>query len=176
MIRLKTIKSYISALVVMSLTVGLYGLAQAFEFRGMKPIGPPVLQGTPGARPAPEMQIDLKPIPRDAINKAVQDFFTAWNNGTVDMMLAPEFVNKDKLLDAIVDTVPRDAKIRVLSIQSTATLPGDVIEELPDGSGFNRLAIVTATVETQIEFTDSNGFQTIKGVSDYLFKVKEEYR
>ena len=179
MMKSKTFKSYVSVLVVMGMTVGLYGLAQAFEFRQFSPLGPPVIQGAPGAKLAeetPALALELKPIPRQAVEKAVRDFFTAWNGGNVSALLAPEFVDASRLLDAISDTVPRDAKIRVQSIGAVATLPGDIIEELPNGQGFDRIAIVSVTVDTVIEFTDDSGFQRINGVSDYLFRVREEYR
>jgi hypothetical protein len=178
MMKFKSFKSSLSILVLTSMAVGLYGLAQAFEFRQFSPLGPPVLQGAPGAKFAEEMafDLDLKPIPRQDVEKAVRDFFTAWNGGSVSSLLAPEFVDASRLLDAITDTVPRDAKIRIQSIGAVATLPGDIIEELPNEEGFDRVAIVSVTVDTVIEFTDDNGFQKIKGVNEYLFKVREEYR
>jgi len=176
MMKVKIFKAYIIVLILIAMTVLLPAQIEAFEFRQFSRIGPPELQGAPGAVPAQELNLNLKPIPRRAIEKAVRDFFNAWNAGSVTTLLAPEFVDASRLLDAIADTVPRDAKIRVQSIRSTTTLPGDLIEELPDGNGFDRIVTVSATVDTVIEFTDDTGFQRINGVSDYLFKVREEYR
>ena len=178
MMKFKTFKSSLSILIVMCMSIGLYGLVQAFEFRQFSPLGPPVLQGGAGAQVAQETSfaLELKPIPRQSVEKAVREFFDAWNAGSVASKLAPEYVDASRLLDAIEDTVPRDAKIRVQSIGAIATLPGDIIEELPDGNGFDRTAIVSVTVDTVIEFTDDDGFQRINGVNEYLFKVKEEYR
>jgi len=176
MMTLKTFKTSVAVLALMTMAVLPLAQLEAFEFRQFSRLGPPELQGAAGAKSAVEMNLNLKPIPRQAIEKAVRAFFNAWNAGNVDALLAPEFVDKSRLLDAIVDTVPRDAKIRVQSIGSVSTLPGDIIEELPDGQGFDRISIVSATVDTVIEFTDDTGFQRINGVSDYLFKVREEYR
>lgn len=162
------------ALVIMSVTS--ISQVAAYEFRQFKLIGPPEIKLKEGAKLASEMNLNLPPISGEAIDKAVREFFAAWNSGGVDVMLAPEFVDKDRLLDAIQDTVPRDATIRVMGIQSASHLQAqDVIEELPDGQGFDRVATITATVDAQIEFT-FNGFQTIRGVNTYTFRVREEYR
>tara|TARA_R110002072_G_scaffold204033_1_gene362062 strand:+ start:5962 stop:6498 length:537 start_codon:yes stop_codon:yes gene_type:complete len=178
MMKLNIVKHVVIVLVSVVMTAGLSGYAEAWEFRQFSPIGPPELYGPPGAVFAESLNLNLKlePIPPGEIKKAVRDFFSAWNSGSIDTLLAPSFVNAERLLDTIESTVPRNAQIRVQSIQSTATLPGDLIEELPDGQGFDRIVRVTATVQTQIEFTDSNGFQKINGVSDYTFQVREEYR
>ncbi len=177
MMTLKTFKTSVIVMVLMAITVVLPARLEAatFGFRGMSRIGPPVYNGQPGLPSSQELNLNLPPVSREAINKAVYDFFNAWNAGTVDTLLAPEFVNKDRLLDAIEGTVPRQAKIRVLGIESAAAFPNDVIQELPDGQGFDRISTVTATVRTQIEF-NLNGFQTIQGTSVYTFKVIEEYR
>jgi len=175
MMTLKTFKTSVIVMVLMAITVVLPARLEAFERRGFSQIGPPVYNGQPGAPSSQELNLNLPPVSREAIEKAVRDFFVAWNAGSVDTLLAPEFVNKDRLLDAIEGTVPRDAKIRVLAIESAAAFPNDVIQELPDGQGFDRISTVTATVRTQIEF-NLNGFQKIEGTSVYTFKVIEEYR
>jgi hypothetical protein len=175
MMKLTTCKTSVTVLVLIAITVVLSARLEAFERRGFSRIGPAVYTGQPGAPSSQELNLNLPPVSREAINKAVYDFFNAWNAGTVDTLLAPEFVNKDRLLDTIEGTVPRDAKIRVLGIGSVAAFPNDVIQELPGGQGFDRISTVTATVRTQIEF-NLNGFQTIEGISVYTFKVIEEYR
>jgi len=185
MINVKTMNSIIIALMVMVTLSGTTTNVDAREFRSIKFIYSPSIKNgnnvnnikfNSGFIGYEALELGLQPIPREAIFKAVHDFFNAWNAGNLDSFIAPEFVNKDKLLDAIDDTVPRDATIRVQAISSAATLPNDRIEWQDDNTWFIRKSTVIVTASTQIEFTTATGFQRITGNNEYTFDVSEEYR
>ncbi len=80
------------------------------------------------------------------------------------------------LLDALDTKVPRDARLRVLAIDSIHTLEQSTS---PGGAGRKpvRKSLVAVIVRTALEFNDPlEGFQRRDGENEYIFEVQEVVR
>lgn len=174
LMKIKTIKRSLAVLVLMAISAGLSTPLQA-DIRKIKTISTPGSQGRPGTIDAKSLGVELEPITRADIENAARNFFKEWPTGNAGALISQEFPNKQRLLDTIIDTVPRDAQINVLGVRAIIKYP-DKIKMLEDGSGFDRFSEATATVRTQIIFNDTNGRQVINGENDYTFEFREEYR
>ncbi len=79
--------------------------------------------------------------------------------------------DKSRLLDVIAEEVPRDAKLRIVSVQGINTLDQyqrKVTDRLV------QVSMVSAIVRTQIEFTlPKFGFQRLDGTAEFTLEVTE---
>ena len=150
--------------------VTLLTTTSAREFRTISTITSPNNPLPDGAiRPAQIEPIDLK-----IIEKAVHDLAAAWNGEGLADWIAGDFASLEQLKLVITNDVPRDARIRVLSIQGMQTL--DQYQQTVT-NGIDRTSIVTATARMAIEFTDPvTGFQRLDGTNEFQFRVVEELR
>ncbi len=187
MMKIITFKASIAALLLMFTLGSIHTDVEARDFRSIRYVESPKLKDMINKAQfkdgglSPEAEgLNLKPIPQEAVRQAVRDFFAAWNNGPGSLAshLDPEFVNAARLIDSINDVVPRDATVRVLAISSIVTRPDEIVwlSEEDKTKGFDRKTKVSVVVTTQLEFTNTNGLQKIRGNSEYNFNVTEEYR
>ena len=140
------------------------------EFRVIKPILTPQAGLPEGAKPVSR----IEPVNRKIVEGAVKKLMEAWNGNALEKMLGKEFYDKSRLDDAMDDKVPRDAKLRVLSIQGVQTL-NQYIEDRDEKK--SRVSTVSVTVRTQLEFNDpENGFQRREGTNEYVFRIKQRVR
>jgi hypothetical protein len=122
----------------------------------------------PGARVAAV----ARPVSAASVDAAVRQLAAAWNTPTLRPLLADNFFDKDRLLDAL-NRVPRDARLRVLAVQGSNTL-NQWIEKRRDGAGEEYVSRVSATVRTQVEFNDPRaGFQRLDGTNELVLLVRE---
>jgi len=71
--------------------------AEAAQFRGFNTIR------TPAALPPGTVPVErVVPIDQSLIEQAVRDLMAAWNSGGLERMLANDFFDRSRLLDAIV--------------------------------------------------------------------------
>ena len=177
MMKRKAFKILVSSMLsVVALAISFSSNVSAWEFRQFSEIGPPTFQAGSRGPSSQELGLDLRDVPREAIEEAVNRFFQAIENRNFDTLLADNFPDRARLLDVYDETVPQNINIDVLNVSSIATLPGDSIEWLDDLSGFTRTVTVTATVNTQIRFEFEGQQRIISGIGDYFFTVVEEYR
>ncbi|ODS30242.1 MAG: hypothetical protein SCARUB_04653 [Candidatus Scalindua rubra] len=154
--------------VLLVVAVGVDCSVSAREFRSIKSIP------TPKALPEKaEAVAEMQPVDRKIVEKAVNKLMGAWNKASLEDFLGEGFFDKSRLVDAIDDKVPRDASLRILSIQGIQTLTQNV---QPDASGREWVvSTVSATVKTQLEFNDATrGFQRREGVNEYIFRVRQK--
>lgn len=143
--------------------------AAAQEFRALQPIR------TPASRP-PEGAVRVSPpvpVPRERVEAAVRQVMAAWNTPELTRHLGASFPEKSRLADAVASQVPRDAQLRILSVQGVQLLDQ---HDLPPDAGRRfrlRVSLVSVTVRTQVEFNDAAGFQALDGTNDYVIEVKE---
>ena len=168
-------------LVVAAGPVGLGGLwcAEAGEMRKAKPIPYPQVRksGTlrsvglpPGALPVSRVQ----PVDARTVGKAMQSVAKAWNMPGLGDKLDPNFVNKDRLADAIRTQVPRDGTLRILGIQGFRTLD-QRIEKDAGGSGEWQVSRISVMARTQIELRyPRQGFRRGDGTNEYIIQVREK--
>lgn len=155
------------------LIIGLFYLSEtlpASELRLIRPIPVPGAPA-PGAIPVEK----IKPVSRELVENAVRKIVQAWNNKNLEEVLGEDFYDRDLLIDAMSEKVPRDAELRILSIQGIQTLSQHV-EVDPSGNRW-LISTVSATVRTQVEFNDPDrGFQRREGTNEYIFLVKEKVK
>lgn len=154
------------ALVAALLLFGSQALI-AQEFRQLNRIPQPqAARLPPGAR---SMNV---PIADGVVRMALDRVVTAWNTATLRDYLADNFPDRSRLADTLLATAPRDARLRILSVQGVQTLtqyvtPGrdrrDVL--------FSRVSV---TARTQIEFNDPvRGFQRIEGTNEFILLLTQ---
>ncbi len=154
-----------SALMVVALMSLMTATVDAREFRRTAPIITPT-SAPPGLNPVDKIQ----PVDRRVIEDAIQKLMDAWNTGGLENLLSDNFFDKARLLDAIAEDVPRDARIRILAVEGVQTLQQFVGPE--DGDGFLLISVVTAIVRTQVEFDDPVlGFRRLEGRGEYVFEI-----
>jgi len=110
---------------------------------------------------------EVQPISRELIETSVQRIAEQWNTANLEEVLADEFYDAQRLEDTLLSSAPRDAKLRVLSIQGQQVLQQYMLE----GSRYSRVSV---TVRTQAEFEDpQNGFQRREGTAEWILKIVE---
>jgi hypothetical protein len=169
--RVGTVLPLIGAAVV---TFGVMGLGHGAEFRRANPLPTPELlqQG------AAEVARTIEPVSRKRVEAAIRRVFDSYNDmspAQLEAVLAKSFYDRTRLVDNLVDSLPRDAKLRVLGIGSIQTLE-QTIDVTPDDQQ-TRISVVTATVRSQLEFNDPvSGFTRLDGTNEYLLRIKEPLR
>ncbi len=145
-------------------------LAHAQEVRQLNRIAVPkaVQKLPPGARALTTPH----PVPQERIDEAVQAVVTAWNTPKLAPLLADYFYDKSRLLDALSTKVPRDAKLRVISIQGKQTLLQYLQKNI---DGVEQLkSRVSVTLSTQVEYNDpQSGFQRLNGTNEVILLITE---
>lgn len=141
------------------------------EFRALRPIvtpaAPPALP--PGAK---RVEGTFLPLDRHELEEAIGDIVAKWNTPDFGATLMDTFYDKTRLEDALNTDVPRDAKLRVLSLQGVQTLDQYFFPD-PSGLPFDTLvSTISATVNLQVEFNDpSQGFQRRQGVNELVLRI-----
>lgn len=139
--------------------------AHAQEGRTFNPIA------RPAARPAlPDGAVRVTPpipLTREQVERAVTRVAEAWGGRQLDQVLAPQFRDRQKLVDALETKVPRDASLRVTAIQGWQVLD----QYRKDGALVSRVSV---TVRTQVEFNDpAAGFQARDGTNEYVMTLTD---
>jgi hypothetical protein len=148
-------------------TFSFYCHAQ--EFRKINPIPRPGKGAGRSVAPS-----EYYPISRDQMKKKMKEIFSQWNNGDLSKYLADDFYDKTRLLDNMYEKVPRDARIRLLSVGETQIMDQ---REMSTSTGKRIVSTVSVTATTQIEFNDpQRGFRRLEGENEYIIRVTEEIR
>jgi hypothetical protein len=143
----------------------------ARQFRYLQPIATPGVRQAAlpdGARPVEQ----ITPLTREQVEPALARVLDSWNSQALDEQLGEGFYDRSRLLDVIDETAPRDASLRLQSIQGVQTLQ-QYIEPDPASAGSDRLVSrVSVTARTQLEFTASDGkFTRRPGVNEFILRI-----
>ncbi|RME32891.1 MAG: hypothetical protein D6786_09245 [Gammaproteobacteria bacterium] len=141
----------------------LAGNLQARQFRQLAPIATPRQAATlpEGAVPV----ATVRAVPRNRVETLLRGVLAKWNTGQMAQTLSPEFFDRTRLLDAVDGLAPRDATLRLLSLQGVQTLQQYEL----DGK---QVSIVSATARTQLEFNSpASGFVRRQGVNEFILKI-----
>ncbi len=162
----------VRCLIIALLAAGVAVSVQAREFRAIAEIS------QPGALPAGAAPVKkVRPVSRATVQKVVERLMASWNTTDLARYLGKDFYDKQLLLDSIDSFVPRDARIRILSIQGIQTLQQWKQPHPREPSTALLVSRVSVTVRTQVEFNDPNaGFQSRIGTNDYVLKIKQRVR
>ncbi len=153
-----------------------YAQLQSRDFRAFNPIVTPAIPALRLSSP--------RLVPREVVEKAVRDITAAWNSGRFEAYLDRDFANGYRLEDVFRFTLPRDAKLTVLSIRSVTVLDqqmrldNTITATKPNqaASVMSVVSLVSAIVETQIEFLDGRaGFVRLPGSNEFTLRVTEAF-
>jgi len=144
--------------------------SQARQFRLLTPIATPETQGAnlPTGAVALEQR---QPITRGQIEPLLRDLVSKWNTGEMASTLSDRFYDASRLLDVMDTGVPRDAKLRIQSIQGIQTLQQYLMPA--DNDRQSLVSIVSATARTQLEFNSSTGLTRLPGTNEFILKVTQ---
>ncbi len=157
-------------LVSLVLSVALSGVAFARGFRAIQPIA------SPDAKLAlPEGSVPVEnpePVPRAFVEAKLEEIIAKWNSPQMAQALAESFYDKSRLVAAVDAVVPRDARLKLQSLQSVRTVQQYRSAPSDDGPG-TRTSIVSATARTQLEFNSPTGFVRLPGTNEFILRVTE---
>ena len=155
---------------ILLLVIAATNTSYARQFRTLTPIASAESQGAnlpEGAMPVNQAQ----PLSRNDVEPLIRDVIEKWNTGEMSTMLSDQFHDKSRLLDVMDTGVPRDAKLRIQSIQGIQTLQQYLV---PADNGRNNIvSIVSATARTQLEFNSSSGLTRLPGTNEFILKVTQ---
>lgn len=144
--------------------------SQARQFRLLAPIASPAepTANLPKGAVAVEQ---LQPLSRSDVEPMVRKLIEQWNTFGMADTLSDQFYDKSRLLDVMDTGVPRDAKLRIQSIQGIQTLQ-QYIKPDPAGGRGEQISIVSATVRTQLEFNSPTaGFVSLTGTNEFILEI-----
>ncbi|MBL8515740.1 MAG: hypothetical protein JNM76_02125 [Betaproteobacteria bacterium] len=137
--------------------------SSAQESRGFNPIARPQAKAT-----LPDGAIPVNPplpVSRARVEAAIAKVTQAWGERKLDGILSTGFSDRQRLIDALETKVPRDAKLRVVSIQGW-----QVLEQHRIGGMFT--SKLNVTVASQVEFSDpASGYQVRPGTQDFVITL-----
>lgn len=159
--------SIVFSLAAMILIMAIATELMAAEFRAIRPISAPAALPPGAVAVAPNQVV---PVSTSKVRRAVDIFAGTFVKPEFADLLADNFFEKQSLLDNISAFVPRDTKVRVLSVQGIQTVGQRIFPE----RGI-RESDVTASIRIQIEFDDPNlGVQRLEDDGDIFFKFSEK--
>ena len=111
------------------------------------------------------------PVDQRLVNEAVEQIMRQWS--TPQAYLNKDFYDASRLEDVLDTLVPRDALVRILSVQGVQTL--QQFQEREETTGeLVRVSRVSVTVRTQLEYNDpASGLVTLPGTTEYILKFRE---
>jgi hypothetical protein len=116
----------------------------------------------------------LRQVPREVVEEAVRKIYAAYNTPDFRQYLSERFYDPDRLLDAVNEKVPREAKLRLISINSAQTVSQ---QPAKDDRGIDVIeSLVMVVVRAQMEFTTTAGFQRREGESEIVLRFRETPR
>ncbi len=135
---------------------------QAREFRALNAIS------APAQLPEGAVAVDnFQPVDARIVDKTVKQLVGSWNSKDIEKHLGKDFYDKARLQENIQSSIPRDAKLNLLSVQGQQTLQ----QYEQDGVRVSRVSVI---VNTQIEFNHPTaGFQRFPGRTELVFKIKQ---
>jgi hypothetical protein len=149
------------ALMSVSLTLA------ASEMRGLSVIP------TPERMPRGAVAVKtVQPVPRELVEAAARRTVAAWNTSHMGEVLHDDLFDKQRLLDAMDTAVPRDAKMRLLSVGGIQTLQQYAMWH--KSRRWVLVSRVSATLRTQVEYNDpSGGFKRTPYTDEFVFEFRQ---
>lgn len=152
--------------------------AQAQGFRFIQPIMVPDAQLREAMLRGQQLRGSVIPglrqMPREVVEQAVRKIYAAYNTPDFRQYLSERFYDPDRLLDAVSEKVPREAKLRLISVNSAQT-----VSQQPGKDEHGREvteSLVMVVVRAQMEFTSPQGFQRREGESELVLRFRETPR
>lgn len=116
----------------------------------------------------------IRPVPLALIEKGIAEIVQSWNGPDFASYVSNRAYDKSRLLDAVDNYVPRDASLRLLSLEDSHTL--NQYESQDDHGHSILISEVSVELTTQVEFEDpAKGFQRRNGRMELILEVIQEY-
>ncbi len=149
--------------------------AQAQTFRSIQPIPVPDAQMREAIRQGAQLRgaaiPGMRQIPRERVEEAVRRIYAAYNTPDFRQFLSERFYDPDRLLSAIDEKVPREATLRLLSVNSAQTVS---TQRAKDEQGRDvSESLVLVVVRAQMEFNNAQGFQRREGEQEIVLRFRE---
>ena len=160
----------IAGLLIILLIIGNIASSQARQFRQIIPIvspKAPTANLPVGAVPVNQ----VKQLDRGQVESSLRKVLDQWNRAGMAETLTKEFYDNSRLMDAMDTIVPRDAKLRLQSIQGIQTLQQYMVPS-SDGERGEMVSVVSATARTQLEFEQPGvGFIRRPGINEFILEI-----
>ena len=152
--------------------------AQAQGFRFIQPIMVPDAQLRDAMQKGLQLRGSaipgLRQVPREVVEDAVRKIYAAYNTPDFQQYLSERFYDPERLTDAINEKVPREAKLRLITVNSAQTVSQ---QPAKDDQGREVIeSLVMVVVRAQMEFTTTAGFQRREGESEIVLRFRETPR
>ena len=152
--------------------------AQAQGFRFIQPIMVPDAQLREAMAKGQQLRggaiPGLRQVPREVVEEAVRKIYAAYNTPDFQQYLSERFYDPERLVDAINEKVPREAKLRLISVNSAQTVSQQPAKDEQGREVTESLVMVV--VRAQMEFTTAAGFQRREGESEIVLRFREAKR
>jgi len=153
-----------------ALALGWASLPQARQFRYLAPIAAP--QPSPTLPPGVKPVANVVALPRAKVEAALNEVIATWNSQRLEQKLSKQFYDKSRLLDALDTRAPRDATLRVQSIQGVQTLQQFTRPDPARAGAEQLVSRVSVTARTQLEFVDRDGsFARRAGINEFILSI-----
>jgi hypothetical protein len=166
-----------AAAIALAAVVWLCALpARAQTFRSIQPIAVPDAQMREAIRQGLQLRgaaiPGLQQVPRELVEDAVRRIYAAYNTPDFRPYLSELFYDPDRLAMAIDEKVPKEAKLRLISVNSVQTVSR---QPAKDEQGRDTMeSRVLVVVRAQMEFTSTQGFQRREGESELVLRFREK--
>ena len=114
----------------------------------------------------------LQQVPRETVEAAVRKIYAAYNTPDFQQYLSERFYDSERLVEAINEKVPREAKLRLITINSAQTVSRRAAQD-DEGRDVTE-SLVLVVVRAQMEFTSVAGFQRREGEQELLLRFREK--
>jgi hypothetical protein len=116
----------------------------------------------------------IRQVPREVVDEAVHRIYATYNTPDFRQYLSELFYDPERLVEAIAEKVPREAVLRLISINSVQTVSQ---KPAKDELGRDTIeSLVLVVVRAQMEFTSTQGFQRREGESELVLRFRESPR
>lgn len=156
-------------LILLTLILSVASLSiHAAEFRNFTRILGPV------ALPAGAQHVkEVKNVSKAFIQQEMEKIFSKFNSPDLTAHLSNNFVDKDRLVDTIATTLPRDAQLKLVNISSVQTLSQFKMKNPADGKTY-RVSKVAVTARQRLEFNDAaTGFNSPEATGEFILNVSQ---
>jgi hypothetical protein len=168
----------LAALLVSAFALLAAAGAHAQTFRLMLPIPVPDAQTRAAIEQGQQLRgmaiPGLRQVPREVVEDAVRRIYAAYNTPDFRQYLSERFYDPERLLEAVDEKVPREAKLRLISITSAQTVSQQPVKDEQGKDVIESLVMVVA--KAQMEFTTAQGFQRREGESELVLRFRETPR
>lgn len=111
---------------------------------------------------------DLKPVNHAAVTNGIKALIDAWNSGQMQKNMTDSFYDRERLDNTITSNIPRDGKLKLLSVQGQ-----QVLQQFRKGNQI--ISKISVTVYTEITYNDPlRGFRRFPGTTELILFVTEE--